>query len=222
MIEKTDFKKTLPGYRATPGRYDVLDLPTRQYLMIDGLGDPNASPEYSASLEALYPVAYAVKFNSKRELQRDYVVPPLEGLWWAEDMTVFTSSRDKSKWQWTLMLLVPVWIDQAMFTAAVDAVRRKSSPARLDVLRLDTLTEGLCVQTLHLGPFEEEHRTLQSMHHEFIPSQNLELTGQHHEIYLSDPRRTTPPKLRTILRQPVGRSGAHSRARGLGHINGPF
>ncbi|MGJ9371852.1 GyrI-like domain-containing protein [Nesterenkonia sp. CF4.4] len=204
MTEKIDFKKTLPSYSAEPGHCQVIDLPSLQYLMVDGRGDPNTSLEYSAALEALYPLAYTLKFTSRRELDRDYVVPPLEGLWWAEDMTAFTSARDKSKWQWTLMILVPEWIDQLMFDAAVEAVRAKPSPARLEDARLEMLTEGRCVQTLHVGPFEEEPRTLEPMHEEFIPGQGLEPTGKHHEIYLSDPRRTAPEKLRTILRQPVG------------------
>ncbi|GAA1160384.1 GyrI-like domain-containing protein [Nesterenkonia sandarakina] len=206
MSQKIDFKKSLRGYQAPTGKYQIVDIPDRRYLMIDGQGDPNTSEEYPASLAALYPVAYALKFASKRELDRDYVVPPLEGLWWAEDMSVFTSSRDTSKWQWTLMLLVPDWIDDESIFAAIAAVRAKSSPQRLDALRLETLVEGRCVQTLHLGPFEEEARTLEPMHRDFIPSHGLEPTGKHHEIYLSDPRRTAARKLRTILRQPVGQA----------------
>ncbi|MCH8571527.1 GyrI-like domain-containing protein [Nesterenkonia sp. AY15] len=212
MTEKIDFKKTLPSYRARPGMHQVLELPEMQYLMIDGHGDPNTSPEYAGSLEALYPLAFALKFSSKRELERDYVVPPLEGLWWAEDMSVFTSARDKSKWQWTLMLLVPEWIDQEMFAHAVTAVRARSSPARLDAVRLEALTEGHCVQTLHVGPFDEEPRTIEPMHSEFMPSHGLEPTGKHHEVYLSDPRRVAPEKLRTIIRQPVRRSPASAAA----------
>lgn len=206
MSQKIDFKKSLRGYQAPTGKYQIVDIPDRRYLMIDGQGDPNTSEEYPASLAALYPVAYVLKFASKRELDRDYVVPPLEGLWWAEDMSVFTSSRDTSRWQWTLMLLVPDWIDDESISAAIAAVRAKSSPQRLDALRLETLVEGRCVQTLHLGPFEEEARTLEPMHRDFIPSHGLEPTGKHHEIYLSDPRRTAARKLRTILRQPVGQA----------------
>lgn len=206
MSQKIDFKKSLRGYQAPTGKYQIVDIPDRRYLMIDGQRDPNTSEEYPASLAALYPVAYVLKFASKRELDRDYVVPPLEGLWWAEDMSVFTSSRDTSRWQWTLMLLVPDWIDDESISAAIAAVRAKSSPQRLDALRLETLVEGRCVQTLHLGPFEEEARTLEPMHRDFIPSHGLEPTGKHHEIYLSDPRRTAARKLRTILRQPVGQA----------------
>lgn len=135
VTEKIDFKRTLPSYKARPGRYQVIELPEMQYLMIDGRGDPNNSPEFTAAMEAMFPLSYTCKFTSRRELDRDYVVPPLEGLWWAEDMSVFASSGDRSQWQWTLMLLVPEWIDRTMFEAALAAVRARSSPERLDDVR---------------------------------------------------------------------------------------
>ncbi|GAA1107509.1 GyrI-like domain-containing protein [Nesterenkonia jeotgali] len=222
MTLKIDFKKSLPGYQAPSGEYQIVEIPDRHYMMIDGQGDPNTSEEYSASLAALYPVAYALKFASKNELDRDYVVPPLEGLWWAEDMSVFTSSRDSSRWRWTLMLLVPDWIDDERISAAIAAVRAKSSPLRLDALRLETLVEGRCVQTLHLGSFEEEGRTLEPMHRDFMPSHGLEPTGKHHEIYLSDPRRTAAGKLRTILRQPVGQAKPHGLQPGVAPPEAPW
>src|SRR5690625_2490658 len=120
MTNKTDFKKTLDSYRAQHGRFRVVDVPDMQYVMIDGHGDPNTSPDFTEALTALYPVAYKLKFASKQNLGRDYVVPPLEGLWWAEDMGLFTTARDKSQWQWTLMLMAPGWIDETMFAAAVE------------------------------------------------------------------------------------------------------
>lgn len=131
MSDKVDFKKTLPSYRARQGRFDVIDVPPMRYLTIDGHGDPNTSPEYTAALEALYPLAYKLKFASKRELGRDYVVPPLEGLWWADDMSAFTTARDKSQWHWTMMLMVPEWIGDAeshLLEAARDSVRAKGAP----------------------------------------------------------------------------------------------
>lgn len=201
--DKVDFKKTLDSYTAKKGRFRILDVPEMAYLMIDGHGDPNVSPEYGASIETLYPVAYTLKFASKNELGRDYVVPPLEGLWWADDMDSFTSARDKSQWDWTLMLMVPDWIDHDMFTEAVEQTRAKSSPPRLDDLRLESLAEGRCVQTLHVGSFDDEAPVLAAMHDEFIPSHGLQMVAKHHEIYLSDFRRTAPEKRRTILRQPV-------------------
>lgn len=192
MTDKVDLRKSLDSYRAQRGRFRILDVPELRYLMADGHGDPNTSPVFTAAVEALYPVAYAIKFASKRELGRDYVVPPLEGLWRADDMDAFTAARDKSRWDWTLMLLVPDWIG-AEFIA----------PAMTPSVRLESLSEGRCVQTLHVGSFDDEGPVLARLHHEFLPEHGLRLAGTHHEIYLSDARRTAPERRRTILRQPV-------------------
>ncbi|WP_204019271.1 GyrI-like domain-containing protein, partial [Micromonospora sediminimaris] len=127
----------------------------------------------------------------------------LEGLWWAEDMAAFTTSRDKSRWNWTLLLMVPDWVDRAMFDAAFAQAGAKNQPVRLDDVRLETLSEGRCVQTLHVGAFDNEAAVLAQLHEEFIPAQGLRMAGKHHEIYLSDFRRVAPEKQRTILRQPV-------------------
>jgi hypothetical protein len=183
--------------------FRIVDLPDMRYLMIDGHGDPNTAPAYTDALEALYPVAYKLKFASKRDLGRDYVVPPLEGLWWAEDMAAFTSARDKSQWYWTMMIVTPDWIDRPMFDAAIEQAAARNRPARLGDIRWESLSEGSCVQTLHIGPFDAEGPVLARMHHEFIPGRGLEMAGRHHEIYFSDPRKSAPEKLRTILRQPV-------------------
>lgn len=201
-MEKVDLKKELDSYRARRGEFRVLDVPPLRYLMCDGHGDPNASPDFAAAIEALYPLAYQAKFLSKRELGRDYVVMPLEGLWWADDMDAFVS-RDKQRWSWTLMVLAPDWVDADMVAAARAAVVAKGAPPRLDEVRLETLEEGRCVQTLHVGSFDDEGPVLARMHDEFIPGQGLAMAGRHHEIYLSDLRRTAPERLRTILRQPV-------------------
>ena len=202
MTDKTDVK-TYDSYQAARGRFRLVDVPDMQYLMVDGHGDPNGSPAFSEALEALYPVAYALKLASKRELGRDYVVPPLEGLWWAEDFEYFTVARDKSRWDWTLMLMVPDWLDQEAVAAAVSQVDAKGQSARVRDLRCETLSEGLCAQTLHVGSFDDEADVLARMHHEFIPDSGLRMVGTHHEIYLSDRRRVAPEKQRTILRQPV-------------------
>lgn len=207
MTKKVDFKKTLDSYQAKRAEFRVLEIPETQYLMIDGEGDPNTAPEYVAALEALYPLAYKLKFASKKERGRDYVVPPLEGLWWADDMEVFTGARDKSQWKWTMMVMVPEWLGESDFTAAVERVSgAKVPPRRLADVRYETLTEGLSVQTLHVGPYDAEGPLLQRMHDEFIPAQGLRMTGKHHEVYFGDPRRTAPDKLRTLLRQPVARA----------------
>lgn len=203
---KLDFKKEINTYSAKRDAFSIVTVPPMQMLMIDGHGDPNSAQEYKDALETLYPVAYGLKFLSKRELDRDYVVMPLEGLWWADDMEAFTSARDKSLWRWTLMIMVPDWISHDHFDAACEAVARKGGAPALDALRLERFDEGLCVQTLHVGSYDDEAPVLAALHDEFIPAQSLRMRGKHHEIYLSDPRKTAPEKLKTILRQPVSRA----------------
>ena len=202
-MTKTDFKKTLADYQAKAGQFSVIEVPRRKYLMIDGQGDPNTSDNFKQAIEALFPVAYALKFASKIDLDKDYVVMPLEGLWWADDMATFTTRRDKSEWYFTLMIMQPDWITSSMFEAAVAKARQKSAPKLLDQVRLETLDEGRSVQILHIGSFDDEGPVLDRMHYEFMPANNLELTGKHHEIYFSDFRKVAPEKLKTILRQPV-------------------
>ncbi|MFT3876085.1 MAG: GyrI-like domain-containing protein [Propioniciclava sp.] len=204
---KIDFKKTVDAYTARQGEFRILDVPPTAYLMVDGHGDPNdAGGEYADALAALYPVAYALKFASKQKLDRDYVVPPLEALWWSVDMEAFTGSRDKTVWDWTAMIMVPEWLTHAMVEDAIAAARRKTNSVSLDLVRYETLDEGLCVQTLHLGSYDDEAPVLAHMHDEFIPGSGLRMTGRHHEIYFSDPRKVAPAKLRTLLRQPVERT----------------
>lgn len=204
MPEKVDLKKTISTYIAKQGRFDDVEVAPAQFLMVDGHGDPNTAPAYADALAALYPVAYAMKFASKRELDRDYAVMPLEGLWWADDFATFTSARDKSAWRWTMMILTPDWLDQSSFEVAVAraAAKPDASPTLRD-LRLERFAEGRCVQTLHVGSFDDEAPVLAHLHDDVIPERGLTMRGKHHEIYLSDPRRVAPQKLRTILRQPV-------------------
>ena len=188
---KVDLKRD-DAYRATVGAFRVLELPPRRYLAIDGHGDPNTDV-YGRAIEAMYPVAYRVKFASKAA-GRDYVVPPLEALWTADDPSLFTTRRDKSTWDWTLLTALPEWLTP-----------ESVEPHLAGGIRVETLDEGLCVQTLHLGSYDDEGPVLARMHDEVIPDQGLRMTGRHPEIYLSDARRVAPEKLRTILRQPVER-----------------
>ncbi len=201
-MEKIDFKKSLPSYTARAGVFEVIEVPPLNYLMIDGHGDPNAGGPFSEAIGALFSVGYKLKFTSKNELGRDYTVMPLEGLWSSADPSTFTTALDKSTWDWTLLMMVPDWITTELFQAARDAVRAKAGPT-IDMLRLEQLDEGRCVQTLHLGPFDDEAETLHRLHSQFIPERGFTLRGRHHELYLSDFTKTAPAKLRTILRQPV-------------------
>lgn len=204
-MNKVDLKKDIQSYKAKHNVFDVITVPKMQYLMIDGHGDPNTGTDFKKAIEALYPVAYKIKFASKKLLNKDYVVAPLEGLWWAEDMSVFTTARDKSKWDFTLMILQPDWITPEMFREAVGIVSAKNPPENLHKIRLEDLDEGLCVQTLHIGSFDDESEVLHKMHNEFIPQNSLSMIKKHHEVYLSDFRKVAPEKLKTILRQPVTR-----------------
>jgi len=203
MTEKTDLKRALDGYRARRGEVRMLELPASRFLAVDGRGDPNTAPAYREALEALYPFAYATKFASRRVLSRDYVVPPLEGLWWADDVAAFTERRDKTQWCWTMMILVPDWVSDEVLAHARETARAKT--VRADDVRVMALDEGLCVQTLHVGPYDDEGPAIERMHAHALAA-GYRLSGRHHEIYLGDARRTAPERLRTILRQSIVRA----------------
>lgn len=199
MPEKLDLKRAEQCYFSAPkADWAEIELPSYAYLMIDGQGSPGDGAEYAAALGALYPLAYGVKFFSKVSLGRDYVVPPLEGLWWADDPVAFASGR-REEWRWTMLLMLPDWIEADHVAEARAAKPRHD----LRAVRLGALDEGLCLQRLHLGSFASEAPLLHALHHDVMPAAGFGFGGHHHEIYLSDPRRTAPEKLRTILRQPV-------------------
>lgn len=201
-MKKIDLKKELKHLYAPSAKAVVqVDVPTFQFLMIDGDGDPNTSVEYAQAVEALFSVSYAVKFMIKKGPQAiDYGVMPLEGLWWADDMSTFITN-DKSKWKWTMMIMQPDFVKPATIHAAIAEVTRKKALPAVSKLRLEKYKEGSCAQTLHVGPFSEEGPAIQKVH-EFIQSKST-LSGRHHEIYLSDIRRADPAKWKTIIRQPM-------------------
>ena len=207
-MDKIDFKKTLKALYAPSAKAFVqVDVPAMSFLMMDGKGTPDAESagEYARALAVLYPVAYKLKFLSKKQLGKDYVVPPLEALWWADDLNVFITG-DKAQWQWTVMIMQPDWILPEHVEEVRQAIVRSGELPGLDDLRLETYTEGLAVQILHIGPYRDEGPVLKVLHEEYIPANGLVETGHHHEIYLSDPRKTAPQKLKPILRQPVRRA----------------
>lgn len=197
---KTDLKKTLPTYAARHGRFDVVDIPPMRYLAADAEGSPDGA-SFAGALAALYPLAYALKFASKRDKDRDYVVPPLEALWWADDPAAFTTAYDKSAWHSTALMLLPEWITDGDVEAAREAVVAKVPAEDLARVRVQGLEEGRCAQTLHVGPFSEEGPVIEELH-ATLEGAGLALAGKHHEIYLSHFRRAAPEKLRTIVRQP--------------------
>jgi hypothetical protein len=202
-MSKIDFKKELKHlYRPSAKQFEVVDVPEMNFLMIDGHGNPNTAHAYREAIEALYAVAYKLKFLSKKGLGNDYVVPPLEGLWWAKDMDVFAIGK-KDDWDWTMMIMPPEWIAPEMFEEGCALVKKAKNPPALSKIRLRSYDEGLSIQIMHFGSYDDEAPTLATLHNEFIPKYNYTLSGKHHEIYLSDPRKVKPEKLKTVLRQPV-------------------
>ena len=202
-MDKYDVRKQFKELYAPRARdFELVTVPPLNYLMLDGQGNPGTAPAYTAALEALYSVSYAVKFASKHA-GRDYAVGPLEGLWTADDPDAFTRG-DKDSWKWTMMIPQPEWVGAAEVQDGIAKAAEKKAPA-LDLLRLETLHEGLSLQILHIGSYAAEAPTLQRLHAEFMPANGFGFAGPHHEIYLSDARRVAPDKLRTILRQPVRR-----------------
>jgi hypothetical protein len=200
-MEKMDYKKSVElGYQASPKRVEALCIPPMNFLMIDGAGDPNREPAYALAVSALFSLSYRIKFAIKKgEMGLDYAVMPLEGLWWAEDMSQFNTA-DKSNWLWTLMIMQPPCVSAEIVDAQRAELARQTPSAALPQVRFAEFAEGWCAQTLHVGPFTTEGPTIQRVH-QFIEKDHP-LSGKHHEIYLSDIRKADPAKWRTIIRQP--------------------
>ena len=200
---KLDLRKSLGApYSASARRVDEVDVPPIAFLMIDGEGDPNTAPAYREAVEALYSVSYTLKFMVKRRTGTDWGVMPLEGLWWADDMSRFTTHpADKSGWKWTMMIAQPDVVTPELLEEARRAVAEKKGLAAVGRIRLETFREGRAMQVLHVGPYADEAPTIARLH-EAIAEAGHRLGGKHHEIYLGDPRRAAPAKLKTIVRQP--------------------
>lgn len=200
---KHDFKKELRELYGPSARVvQSVEVPTLRFLKIDGQGDPNTAPAYSEAVEALFVLSYALKFRAKKSpLEVNYGVMPLEGLWWADDMSSFTTG-DRSDWQWTMMIMQPDFLEGDFIEETRVAVAAKKNLPGLSRIRLESFTEGLSAQTMHVGPFSEEGPTIERVHR-FIEDSGRKPSGKHHEIYLSDIRKANPEKWRTIIRQPM-------------------
>ncbi len=200
-MEKLDHKKELKGiYSASAKKENFVDVPKMNFLMVDGMGDPNTSEDFTQAIEALFSLSYTIKFMIKKTEGTDYAVMPLEGLWWADDMSNFAANKDA--WKWTVMVMQPDFVTLGHFEKALGEVKKKKPLPALDKVRFEAFAEGKCAQVMHIGPFSEEGPTIQRLH-DFIKESGFKLSGKHHEIYLSDMRRTAPEKLKTIIRQPV-------------------
>jgi hypothetical protein len=213
-LEKLDLKKQFKQfYMPPPGKVMAVDVPPMQFLMIDGAGDPNSALEYRQAIEALYGMSYTLKFNSKKN-GIDYPVMPLEGLWWMENMGEkfgdIDFAADKSKWLWTAMIMQPDPITQEMVDGAAEQLRHRKNPPALGKVRFEIFHEGLCAQIMHLGPYSAEKPDIEKVH-AYIEQHGYQSVGKHHEIYLGDPRRSAPEKLRTVIRQPMMKWGGAAR-----------
>ena len=199
---KIDLKKELKAfYNPSAKEVTLIDVSKMNFIMIDGQGAPE-SPQFAQSIEALYPIAYGIKFDKKKTDGTDYGVMPMEGLFWADDMVVFMpETADRSKWQWTLMIMQPDFISVADFNKAKEAAGKKKDNPFIDKVRFESYSEGKSAQIMHIGPFAAEGPNIQKLHHK-IKEIGGKLTGRHHEIYLSDPRRAAPEKMKTVIRQP--------------------
>ncbi len=199
-----DYKKELKHLYAPSAKEVVLvEVPPLYFLMIDGRGDPNTAPEYAAAVETLYALAYALKFKVKRgRAGVDYVVMPLEGLWWGAGID-WHDAGQRAGWQWTMMIMQPEHVTAGLFEQALAETRKKKPALALDRVRFERYDEGRAAQIMHIGPYAIEGPTVARLH-AFIEQQDSAPRGKHHEIYLGDPRKTAPEKLRTLIRQPFG------------------
>ena len=201
-MEKINYKKKLQHlYKPSAKEVEIVKVPQMNFLMIDGDGGPN-HPTFQNAIEVLFPLSYTLKFMIKKsDIGIDYGVLPLEGLWWADDMSSFIKDK-KDDWKWTLMIMQPELITNEMVVEAVNQVRVKKNPTSLPLVRFESINEGKVAQIMHIGPFSEEGPTVQKLH-SFIKDSGKKIIGKHHEVYLSDIRRAAPEKWKTIIRQPM-------------------
>jgi len=202
-MEKVNLKKDLKYlYNPSTKKFAPVNVPTLNFLMIDGIDNPNTAKSYSEAVEVLYGLAYTIKFMVKKgDPQIDYGVMPLEGLWWMDDMSLFTV-ENKDEWKWTMMIMQPEFITRAIFDKGMEELIRKKNPTNITQVRFEPYQEGRTAQIMYIGPYADEAPTIAKLH-DYIHDEGYKLSGKHHEIYLSDPRRCKPEKLKTVIRQPM-------------------
>ena len=197
-MDKIDLSRELRYlYSASARNIKLVEVPQLQFLMIDGYGDPNSTPSFQEDINSLYSLSHTIKMTFKKMAKgKDFKVMPLEGLWWMDDL------HHKNDWKWTLMILQPKFVTETYLDHAKDQVYRKKKLSSLDHVRLERLDEGKAVQILHVGPYSQEGSAIGQLH-DYMADNGYTSNGKHHEIYLSDPKRVSPDRWKTILRQPV-------------------
>lgn len=202
-MQKIDFKKEFKSeYTASQKEIKLIEIPKLNYLAIQGSGNPNTTPMYQEAIEALYAVAYTIKFKIKKEGQMDYGVMPLETLWWLPEEKTEMDESNKSSWCWETLIMQPLFIDEKMVSEAIKEVGSKKRLSLTGAIKFKVLEEGLAMQMMHKGPYDKEEESI-ALLHEFIKNNGYTKVGLHHEIYLNDPRRTAADNLKTIIRQPI-------------------
>ena len=202
-MSKLDLKKELKEfYKASAKKPNIIDVPEGKFVTIIGHGAPGG-PAYQAALNALYSAAYTLKFKCKAE-EKDFTVMTLEGLWWWDDpsITDVSDAPPMEEWNWKSMIRMPDFVTEEMIEAVREEVREKKGIEEADKIKLETFHEGLSAQIMHIGSYSEEGPTVKRLH-DFIEENGYRMRGIHHEIYMSDPRRVPPERLKTIIRQPV-------------------
>lgn len=204
-MEKIDFKKTLKDlYLPSQNDFTIVNVPTMNFLTIIGKGNPNKSEEFQEAVEALYAVSYSIKMSPKKgtvpKEYFEYVVPPLEGLWWISGEEFNLTEKDR--FEWKIMIMQPEFVNNEIVKSAIESSKRNKDNPSIDKIKFESYDEGLSVQIMHVGSYDEEKETIKKMK-EFIKDNNLTENGLHHEIYLSDPRKISPNSLKTVLRQPI-------------------
>lgn len=202
-MAKIDYLKQLKHlYAPSAKKVEIVAVPEMNFLMVDGAGDPNTAQAFKDAVEALFSLAYTLKFMVKKGATGiDYGVLPLQALWWSDDLSAFTTGN-KAAWQWTTMIMQPEFITPQLVAEAVREVQRKKNLPALPLVRFEAFREGKAAQIMHIGPFSEEGPTIEKLH-SFIENSGSRMIGKHHEIYLSDIRRAAPGKWKTIVRQPM-------------------
>ena len=200
MSKKIDLKKQLKHLYSSSKKPNIVDVPPAKFLTITGRGEPGGEA-YQAALNALYSVAYTVKFKAKAA-GRDFVVMTLEGLWWWDDPEASIGEVPKEEWNWKSMIRQPDFTTQEMVEEAKADAKEKKGLKEIERIVLEEYHEGLSAQIMHIGPYSEEGETIEKLH-KFIEENGYKMRGYHHEIYMSDPRRTAPERWRTIIRQPI-------------------
>ena len=201
-MAKKDLKKELQTlYFPSAKEVSVVDVPPMDFAMVDGVGNPNSSPAFQEAIGALYGISYTLKFMLKKTMNADYVVMPLEALWWTKTSGGFDYETPAKSWKWTCMILQPDFVTRTHFKEAAALLEARKHPPALSKVRLERFDEGHAVQVMHIGPYSAEKPAIERLH-AYIKEHGHKLAGKHHEIYMGDPRRTAPARLKTVVRQP--------------------